>query len=191
MKQKARLDFLLNELYKSKSEDQMSDIYAITDKMPDDINRSDAKVLAERLYNLDLIKLSHTKSSLRATLTSIGIEYCEEDSFTEVGKPVINHNYNLTISNSPNSNIVNQSKSININSKIENITYLIDEISNTINQDSKVTDERKENIDECTKEIKLNLEKNNIPKFGIKSLLNLLSDIASVSSLVLSLSEYV
>ena len=191
MKQKARLDFLLNELYKCKSEDQMSDVYAITDKMPVEITMSDAKVMAERLYNLDLIKLSNSKSSLRAKLTSIGIEYCEEDSFTNDGEPVINHNYNLTISNSPNSNIVNQSKSININSKIENISSLINEISNTIEQDSNINIEQKENIVDCAKEIKINLEKNNIPKIGIKSMLNLLSDIASVSSLALSLAQYV
>ncbi len=191
MKQKARLDYLLNELYKNKSIDQMSNVYAITDKMPVDINRSEAKIMAERLFKLDLIKISYSSTSLRAKLTSIGIEYCEEDSFTNTGEPVINHNYNLTISNSPNSNIVNQSKNININSKIENINSIIDEISNKVSKDSKIGLEQKKNIEECAKEIKLNLYNNNIPKFGILSMINLLSDIASVSSLALSLSEYV
>lgn len=190
MKQTEKLDFLLKQLYKHRSDYQYTDVIDIFGLMKDGVSETEAKLMVERLEDLRYIKKISTKDGLSAKITSKGIEYCEEDSFAKNGYPIINNNYNLNIKNSPNSNIVNNSSNINIGSDINELNQLLDNILQKIKSDQELHDEKKIDINECILEIRNNLKEDKIPKFGIKTLLSLLSDISSVGGLAINLAQF-
>jgi len=190
MKQTEKLDFLLKQLYKYRSDYQYTKVIDIFGLMKDGVSETEAKLMVERLEDLKYIKKISTKDGLSAKITSKGIEYCEEDSFAKNGSPIINNNYNLNIKNSPNSNIINNSSNINIGSDINELNQILDNILQKIKIDQELQDKKKIDINECILEIRNNLKEDKIPKFGIKTLLSLLSDISSVGGLAINLAQF-
>ncbi|WP_424492597.1 hypothetical protein [Salinimicrobium sp. GXAS 041] len=191
MKQIEKLDILLKELYKERFNNQYFDPEEIYGSLNIDISENEQSLILERLEELGLIKTFSTKDGDGAKITSSGIEYCEEDSFSEKGSPVITNNYQYSISHSPNSNIVSHSTGVNIGSDIQEINNLLNNILSRLNDDDKVDPTKEKEIKECIEEIKNNLDKNNIPKFGIRTLITLLSNISSVGSFAVSLSQFI
>lgn len=191
MKQVEKLDILLKELYKHRSSNQYVDPEEIYDSLNIEISENEQILIIERLRELGLIKTFSTKDGNGAKITSSGIEYCEEDSFSEKGSPVITNNYQYSIHHSPNSNIVSHSTGVNIGSDIQEINSLLNNIISRLNNDDNVDATREKEIKECIEEIKNNLDKKNIPKFGVRTLITLLSNISSVGSFAVSLSKFI
>ena len=191
MKQVEKLDILLQELYKERTNNQYVDPDDIYKSLKIDISYNEQTLILERLKELGLIKTFSTKDGQGAKITSAGIEYCEKNSFSEQGSPVITNNYKYSISHSPNSNIVSHSTGVNIGSDIHEINNLLNNILTELSKANEVDNSKEEEIKECIEEIKNNLENNNIPKFGIRALISLLSDISSVGSLAASLANFI
>jgi len=120
-------------------------------------------------------------------ITSYGMEYCETESHSTPNSPITNNTYNFNISDSPGASIVNQSQNVQINNRINDISKLLEDILKTIEQDRTIHIETKKEIESLIAEIKSSLQENQVPNNKIKSLLNIISSISSVSSFVISL----
>jgi hypothetical protein len=191
MKQTEKLDILLRCLYKFKHDGQYHSIQTILSEEGIEVNREEAYSLCKRLDSEGMIEMVSTKDDVSAEITSYGIEYCEGDSFTYSGSAIINNNYQITVTNSPGSNIVNQSSNVKINTQINNISELLDKILAAIENDKTIDSKKKLELSELTNEIKNNLKLGQIPKFGLKSFISLIGDISSISDLVFNLRQMI
>lgn len=102
-----------------------------------------------------------------------------------------NH-YNISVTNSPNANIVNHSQNVAINQNVNDIDInkLLEQIGNIVSIDNFVQKGKIDEIIECLEEIKLAVKNNSKPKFAIKSLISLSGDIASIASLCVTLGQW-
>lgn len=106
---------------------------------------------------------------------------------TVIGNNIVNH-YNIV--NSPQANIVVNSNQVAITqSQHDKATEIIKQIRETITKDESVEVAMRTEILECLTEIESGIENKKAPKFAIKSLLGMGSDIASISGLVLNLAQ--
>lgn len=100
---------------------------------------------------------------------------------------------NINVADSSNVNIVSGSSNVSISQKVkEDINNKIDQLLSELSKESNVNEEMKEELAECASDIrdKVNSDKK-VPKFTIKSLLNLTSQISSLSSLGLSIAQLI
>lgn len=189
MKQIEKLDLILKSLYELRFEGFYSLQEICQDKqLPIEIH-SELRMLAKRLESDHFINANYTFDDCLAQITSYGIEYCEEDSYTYKGKSIITNNYNLTITNSPNANIVSNSTDVKI------IINNHGEIKNKINQIrdevSHLSHEAKEDLLECLEEIETCIDAGKKPKFSFKQLLEIGSNISGIGTLILELSQLI
>lgn len=191
MKQSEKLDLILNELYRYKNNGSYYSIDEICKerKIPIDsifeLNR-----LAHRLKDDGLIEAIFSHNDCNAELTSYGIDYCEQDSYTYTGQSVITNNYNISISNSPNSNIVNSSSHVNIEQQSEGVLRAIENIRSELEKNEYRQASFTNDIIECLIEIENGIRSNQKPKFAIKSLIELGSDISSIAAWVTTIGQF-
>lgn len=191
MKQSEKLDLILRELYNHKNDGSCYSIGEIcrTLNIPLD-SVSEIRLLANRLETDGFIKAVITCGDSSAELTSYGIEYCEENSYSYSEHSIITNNYSISIVNSPNSNIVNQSSNVSITQNISEVNQAIEKIRETIAIDKTINVTKATEILECLNEIQECLKKNNKPKFAIKSLLDIAGGISSIASWVTVLGQF-
>ncbi|GJM17214.1 MAG: hypothetical protein DHS20C13_25410 [Thermodesulfobacteriota bacterium] len=191
MKQSEKLDLILRELYKYKNDGKYYSIKWIcqTLNIPLDSNLELNK-LAHRLKNDGYIKTISQKNDSSAELTSYGIEYCEENSYSYSGHSIITNNYSISVVNSPNSNIVNQSTNVSINQNYNEANQAVEKIRETISTDESIKEVTANEIMECLNEIQESLKGNKKPKFAIKSLIDITGGISSISSWVTVLGQF-
>ena len=100
---------------------------------------------------------------------------------------------NINVADSSNVNIVSGSSNVSISQKVKkDINNKIDELLSELSKNNDVNKDMKEELTECALDIrdKVNSDKK-VPKFSIKSLLNMTSQIASLSSLGLSIAQLI
>ncbi len=88
-----------------------------------------------------------------------------------------------------NSNIISQSNNTSINQKFNEAQKTINEIKKVLSKNNEIEIQKAEEIRECLEEIENNVKNKTKPKFAIKSLIELTSNISSISELVLNLSQ--
>jgi hypothetical protein len=186
MKQSEKQDIILRYLYERKDDNKEYSIAEILESSGVDTNVTEIARLAEHLERDKYIKLNDLSSKLKkAKITSKGITYAEGDSYSHKGNNIINH-YNVV--NSPQANIVVNSHQIAITqTQGEQAVEIIKQIRETIAKDESVAVALRTEILECLTEIESSLENKKTPKFAMKSLLGMGSDIASISGFVLNL----
>lgn len=189
MKQSEKLDLILRELYKYKNDNRFYSIEDIfhtlntpLDSLYETIN------LGERLKDAGFINAVFTNEGCVAKLTSYGIEYCEENSYTFTGHSVITNNY--SIFNSPNANIVSQSSSVTITQNVSNINESIEKIRETVMTDTTIDRNKATEILDCLNEIQEAIKNNQKPKFAIKSLLDIAGGISSIASWITTIGQF-
>ena len=191
MKQSEKLDLILRELYKHKNDGNNHSIEQICRALSiplDSILEIDK--LASRLKTDRLINAVMTNGDSLAELTSYGIEYCEENSYSYSGHSIITNNYNISVVNSPNSNVVSQSSNVSISQSISEINQTIEKIRETIATDSTIELSKTNEILDCLNEIQVCIKNNQKPKYAIKSLLDIAGGISSIASLVMTLGQF-
>ncbi len=188
MKQSENLDIILRYLYERKDDNREYSIADILASSGIDTNATEVTRLAEHLEKDKYITLNNLSSKLKkAKITSKGITYAEGDSYSHRGNNIVNH-YNIV--NSPQANIVVNSNQVAITqSQHDKATEIIKQIRETITRDESVEVAMRTEILECLTEIESGIENKKAPKFAIKSLLGMGSDIASISGLVLNLAQ--
>ena len=191
MKQSEKLDLILRELYKHKHESKYYYISVICKTLSIPYaSINELYQLTDRLHDDGYVIKNNTLEYCSAKITSSGIEYCEENSYSYFGHPINTNKYNISIVNSPNSNIVTQSSDVTITQNISQANHAIEKIREAIATDQTIDDSNAKDIIECLNEIQKSLENNQKPKFAIKSLLGIASNIASISSWVTILGQY-
>ena len=192
MKHTEKLDLILRELYKFKFDGN----YYLLEKIFEDgiilIDGNDEITkTAKRLEGDGFINATYTSDGCFVEINSFGVEYCESDSYTYKNHSIITNNYNLSITNSPNANIVSSSNEVQIiitnQAEIKN---KIKEIKESLDL-SEVENDLKLELKDCLSEIETCLEADKKPKFAFKQLLELGSDFAGISALILELGKLI
>ena len=188
MKQSEMLDVILRYLYERRNNRAESSISAILQESGIETDDNEVSRLANQLRKDGLIELNVLSQKLKkAKITSKGITYCEGDSHAHKGGSIIN-NYNIV--DSPQANIVVNSSQVTINqTQHDKAIAIIKEIRETISHDQAVALEMKKDILECLTEIESGIAIQKAPKFAVKSLLGMGSDIASISGLLINLGQ--
>lgn len=191
MKQSEKLDLILKALYNWKNDGKYYSIGWIceTHNIPLD-SVLELNKLAHRLKDDGYINTMFTHNDCKAELTTHGIEYCEEDSYSYSGHSIINNNYSISIVNSPNSNIVSQSPNVTITQNFSQAKEAVEKIRETVATDDSIDKEQASEILDCLNEIQENLQNNKKPKFAIKSLIDIAGGISSISSWITVLGQF-
>jgi hypothetical protein len=128
MKQSKMLDLILKRLYNYKHDGTYYSITEILQNYGLNPTFQEVFTIGKRLEADGLIDFLGHPDDVLGQLTSTGIDYVEEDSYTSRGKAIINNNYNISIANSPHSTVINQSSNVNINNIHEQINKNLDHI---------------------------------------------------------------
>lgn len=191
MKQSKKLDLILRELYKYKNDGKFYSINSICEALEIPIDSFlELNKIAHRLKNDGYIETMFTHNDCRAELTTHGIDYCEENSYTSAGNSIISNNYSISLVNSPNSKVVNESNNVSIIEMTDETNNAIEKIRATVVQETTINQSTITEILECLSEIEESLKNNQKPKFAIKSLIDLASGISSIGSWVTTLGQY-
>ncbi len=193
MKQKEKLDLIVKTLYKFRDNGSLT-IEKIYEKLNIPLNsRDEIYIIAERLRDDGYIKVTFTKGTTFAIITSYGIGYCEEDLSFSKNISLINNTYNTyNINNSSNNNIVSNSSNVTI--AIQNypeIEIKFKEIQQAILINDKISATKRENILALLQDIKASLEAGNKPKMSFEVLLSNVANFATLTSSVLQLRELI
>lgn len=187
MKQTEKLDIILKKLYDYRYDGQYYKIDLIFSEKKIEYQGEETFILAKRLEDDGLVqRAGNISTSVR--LTSHGIDYCENDSYTYSGSSVMTNNYNLTISNSPNAILNNQSpNSIFITGDLNKLSTTIDQIRETILNDESIGKEKKLDIQHSLTQITNELKEGELKKESVKKFLDKTSKISSIGSFLLNL----
>lgn len=189
MKQSEKQDIILRWLYERRDDNREYSIKSILEESQVNTNYTEVSRLADILNQDKLIFLNDLSAKLKkAKISPKGITYCEESSYSSRGKSIVN-NYHIV--NSPQANIVVSSSQVEINqSQYEKAKGIIKEIRETASRDETLDLYSKTEILECLTEIEAGLSQQRVPKFAIKGLLSSASDVSSISSLAISLAQF-
>jgi hypothetical protein len=190
MKQSEKFDIILKRLYEYRYDGKYYSMLEIMNNYGQSPSFDEVFALAKKLENDRYIKISVQNDDVMASLTTEGIDYVEEDSYSISGSPIISKNYSISIVNSPNANLVNQSSNVSIKQQLQNVDDAIFNIRKSLEQSNDIHVEIVQNILECLKEIEQNIENGNRPKFAIKSLIEISAGIASIGSWVTTLGQF-
>lgn len=192
MKQKEKLDLILKGLYEERNKISQSSIRELCQKYNIQIESfQEFERLTRRLIDDGLIEAMRMMDDCRARINSYGIEYCEENSYSYEGSSLIMNNYSYNLSNCQNTAIVNNSKNVEIDQNFNIINQTIEEIREIVTKDNLIDPNLSSQILDCLNEIQELLKHNYKPKYSIRELINLGAGIASISSLIITLSEFI
>jgi hypothetical protein len=193
MKQVEKLDIILKELYKYRFDGKFYDIGTLLEDLKIDVEpHTELRMLGKRLEEDGFIKTIWQRYGPSACLTSYGIEYCEENSYTYTGQSVITNNYNMTITNSPNANIVSNSSNVNIQiTNYREIKNKIETLKDTVNKNNEIESAKKTEILECIDEIETTIDAGKKPKFSFASLTHIAGSLSEVGLLVVELGRLI
>jgi len=189
MTQSEKLDVILRYLYERRNKRVEYSIVAILEESGIEVDYNEVARLALQLRKDGLIDLNVLSQKLKkARITAKGVTYCEDGpSPVRKGASVIN-NYNIT--DSPQAAIVVGSSQVTITqTQHDKASDIVKQIREAISQDQTVGLELKKDILECLTEIESGIANKKAPKFAIRSLLGMGSDIASISGLALDLAS--
>lgn len=193
MKQSEKLDLILRALYQLRYDGNFHSFKSICETQNIPVEpQNEIRMLAHRLKDDGYINAVFTRSDAAAVLTSYGIEYCEEDSYSYKGHSIITNTYNLTISNSPNANIV--SSSTNVTIQIANhaeIKNKINELRKTVQSNADISDKKKQDLIDCLEEVETSIDAGKKPKFSFKQLTEQGSNVAGIGSLLVDLGQLI
>lgn len=194
MKQSEKLDLLLKGYYAKKDNHNLYFPHQILQEngIPYTDNR-EATMLAKRLYDDKLITAQNISGlRIRGKITSHGIDYVEEDSYTYKGSSIINNNYHTTISNSSGISIVSSSSNVHVNiSNIGDVNNKIEELLEKIQSSYEVPGEIKTEMIDCLEEMKASLSQDRKPKHSFAALLNMANNFAGISTLAIEVGKLI
>jgi hypothetical protein len=183
MKESEKLDLILKGLYENKHDGKNHPMKGILQSYGIEVNWTEIMSLAELLKEDNLIDYISDIADALGRITTKGITYVEGDSYTYIGKPIINNHYTFVTT----SNLVDLSQDIDISQDNSSADELTSNIRQFAQQDPSIEAGLLRDILECLDEIEENLKAGRKSKYSIKSLLNIAGDIPSISSLITSL----
>ena len=192
MKQVEKLDRILKGMYNRRTlkEDVYLDTICELDSIPL-VSVDELHKLADRLEGDNYIECTRIQAGIYAQLTSYGVEYCEEDSYSFKGHSIITNNNNyFTISDSPFANIVSDSNNVKIlANNYGELKSKFTELKEKIIGDATISESQKAEILECIEEVQDSVDAGKKPKFSFRQLTEQASNISGVSSLLLQIGQ--
>ena len=192
MKQSEKLDLILKFFYERRYNGLIEYNYNILNKIIPISNDQELYLLIKRLQSDGYLKtfMFEGNGGGLVEITSYGIEYCEEDSYSYSGYSIITNNYNTTITDSSGVSVVNSSTNVNVTiSNIGEINNKFHELIEKVKSSNEVSKVEKAEILECITEIQESLSLDKKPKFAFKSLLEMTNNFAGIGSLALEISK--
>ncbi len=186
MKQVEKLDFILNFLYSKKFDGNYYGVADILMEKEVRINFDEAFSLGKRLSDDGLVSFMGTFDEALVSLNSYGVDYVEGDSYSHRGQSV--HQNNINITGSTNTNILQNANNVEITQLNNQTEEIINLIKNHLDK-LEIESQKLTEIYECLEEIQASSDKNIAPKFAFRSLLTMTSEISSLGSLLLTLSQ--
>lgn len=187
MKQSEILDLILKELYETKSDGQFKHIRDILNELNIHATVNEVIIYAERLKIdgfAEIIKVM--PGGAVARITSFGIDYVENDSYSYRGKSIITNNY---IFDSPNASIVNQSQNVSIKINNNEVNELFKQLQALIESSNQNDEKIKTAINDCLYEFKESVEQQKPSKSLLRQLLSLTSDIGGAGTLIYTIAK--
>ncbi|KKO89690.1 hypothetical protein AAW12_18995 [Sphingobacterium sp. Ag1] len=196
MKQSEKLDLILKTLYNSRSNEEYSDLTETIDKSGiTTVGEIENDTLISRLITDKLVEGNlFEEGGGFIKITSRGIDYVEEDSYSLKGSPITNNNYyNTNISNSSGGvSVVNSSNNVHVNiSNIGDIRNKIEDLVKAIQVSSIIAEEQKTEMIECIDEIRTSLDRNKKPKYAFDALLAMANNFAGISTLAIEVGKLI
>lgn len=187
MTHKEKLDKVLYLLYPNRYSGSQPMITQVLIDGNIDFEADEPRIIAKRLDEDGLIRAAFTKDGAFVKLTSLGIEYCEQESYSTPNTPVINL---FSISNSTNTSIQIGDMNSVIYTDGEQINEKIEELRNQIIDNTELTEVMVREIGECLDELDDKISsKKKIPKLLLTGLLSTTADIGTIYPYVKSLVE--
>jgi hypothetical protein len=119
MKQSEKLDLILRGLYKHKDDGQWWSVKEILQSCNLPTNAEETRRLAQRLKEDNYISApGYHLDDVFCKITTYGIEYCEESSYTYTGHSLITNNYNISIEDSHNVSVVSNSEEVRVSQSL-------------------------------------------------------------------------
>lgn len=113
MKQSEKLDLILRGLYQHMNDGLYWPISEVLKPLGIQLNFEELWRLAHRLHDDGYIESPISDGQdVICKITSYGIEYCEESSYTYTGQSIITNAYNITVEDSQNVSVVGTSENV-------------------------------------------------------------------------------
>jgi hypothetical protein len=190
MKQSEKLDLILSFLYEKKFDGFYYGLPSILSDHGIEVNFDEGFALGKRLERDGLVDAIADKSGVSVTLTTHGVDYIENDSYTYKGHSIITNNYNISVTDSTNTSIVKDSLNTTVNQSAKQVDSIINEIITNLRKE-KIDEKQLQEIKDCLAEIKIATVNNIKPKFAFRSLVTMTSEFSSIGSLILSLGQLI
>ncbi|WP_293916554.1 MULTISPECIES: hypothetical protein [unclassified Sphingobacterium] len=193
MNQSEKLDTLLKVLYEFPYNNQYYDFSEIAGSAKLSLTSEELTRLFKRLRDDSFIEAKFFLGGYGfARITSYGIDFVEGDSYKRNESLITTNNYHTTVTNSSGISVVNASSGVNVNiSNIENVNSKIEELTKLIQASPKVPEKSKADMIECIDEIKRSLVRKEKPKFAFQALLGMVNNFAGIASLVVEIGKLI
>lgn len=189
MKQTEKLDLILKGLYKDP--EHYHSLKGILLDAGEGATVDEIHQLGQKLKSDGYMLFWGGPDDVAGQITINGKIYVEGDSYTYRGRAIISNHYNISIVNSPNANLVNQSRGVSIDqSSSATATEAVENIRQTINASKELDPNLSREILECLQEIEQGIKEGRRPKFAIKSLLDVAANVSQISSWLTTLGQF-
>lgn len=188
MKQSEKLDLILKKLYEYRNDQTALTVQAVMESLGIYETKIEAERLKSRLEEDKLIDVDKYMGFVDTVkINSRGIEYCEETSFTDKNKSIVNMHFS---GNFHNSNLMTAASSINYSSQsigaTDEITDLIQRIREALRQEAK--QEEQEDLTEYIQDVENKIKNNEkVPRLQWNTLIQNSANLATSGSLILQL----
>jgi hypothetical protein len=174
MKQSEKLDLILRGIYERRK-DRFIEVHKILPVIGVEAEAEELIRLLGRLHEDGMVRVISSYDVVE--ITTHGIDYCEEDSYTYRGQPLISNNYNIAINGS---SVVQNSQNVTntINADVKGI---ISELRTAIESIRAVEPIKSADITDCLNEVESVVNDGKSPKYSFPSLLSIASDLATVA----------
>jgi len=191
MKQSEKLDLILKGLYDYKDTGKYHSLIGVCNAINIPLALEEWNRLAHRLKDDGYVRTIFNYDDCMLQLTTYGIDYCEQDSYTYSGNAIITNTYNINVENSSNINIVSQSTDVKITLETKNeADKKIELLLKKLSELTEIDNDLKTDIFDCVKDIQNKLRQNEkVPKYSLKGLIDLTSKVASLSSLGVGIAQ--
>jgi hypothetical protein len=165
MKQSQKLDIILRKLHEYRHERRTIMLIPLLQELNIYEGEEEANRLAKRLNDEGYAKITRIAAGTLLEISTYGIDYCEEDSFSKPGISLLSNSYHISGSN--NTSIIIDSSHVNVqqlNNHKQEAYDLINDITKGLNEVSEISPTQKQDISENLQDIKEKIDQNKLPK---------------------------
>jgi hypothetical protein len=184
MKQSEKLDIILRGLYERRDGRQWDDAQEILKEKGIEVSDMELDRLKERLTSDRLVEDLGAVGHALLKITSRGVEYCEEDSYSYRGRSLLSIDQSVNISGSEHINVIANSTNSSIQTgDTEALSKALASLQTEIEGNQELSSQQREDMMESLVEAKDHYSKGMKPKGAIKHILEVGKSIAAIASL--------